>query len=275
VVERLAGALDVFHFSDWMYPAQRGGLRATTVYDLSPLHHPEWVAPQTRRMHGRKYANAATTSRVVFAISQFTADDVAETLRIPRERIAVAYPGVHPRYTAEGPRAIRDAPYVLAVATLEPRKNLPALVEAFQLVRDARPELELVIAGAPVHWAEQEVGGEGVTALGFVPDDQLPELYRGAAAFAYPSLFEGFGMPIVEAMASGTPVVSSTHPSLDEASGSAAVRVDPASPEAIAAGIEQALNESESRSVAGLEHARRFTWRACGEAYLHGFRTAL
>jgi glycosyltransferase involved in cell wall biosynthesis len=275
VVERLAGALDVFHFSDWMYPAQRSGLRATTVYDLSPLHHPEWVAPRTRRMHGRKYANAAKTSRVVFTISQFTADDVAETLRIPRERIAVAYPGVHPRYTAEGPRAIRDAPYVLAVATLEPRKNLPAVVKAFQLVRNARPELELVIAGAPVHWAEQEVGGEGVTALGFVPDDQLPELYRGAAVFAYPSLFEGFGMPVVEAMASGTPVVSSTHPSLDEASGSAAVRVDPASPEAIAAGIEQALNDSESRSATGLEHARRFTWRACGEAYLHGFRTAL
>ena len=275
VVERLAGPLDVFHFSDWMYPAQRGGLRATTVYDLSPLHHPEWVAPRTRRMHGRKYANAAKTSRVVFTISQFTADDVARTLRIPRDRIEVAYPGVHPRYTAEGPRAARDAPYVLAVATLEPRKNLPALAKAFQLVRRERPELELVIAGAPVHWAEQEVDGDGVTALGFVPDDQLPELYRGAAAFAYPSLFEGFGMPIVEAMASGTPVVSSDHPSLDEASGNAAVRVDPASSEAIAAGIEQALSESESRSAAGLEHAHRFTWRACGEAYLHGFRTAL
>jgi glycosyltransferase involved in cell wall biosynthesis len=274
-VERLAGPLDVFHFSDWMYPAQRRGLRATTVYDLSPLHHPEWVAPQTRRMHGRKYAHAAKTSRVVFTISQFTADDVAETLGIPQERIEVAYPGVHPRYTAEGPQAVRDAPYVLAVATLEPRKNLPALARAFQLVRKARPELELVIAGAPVHWAEQEVAGEGVTALGFVPDEQLPELYRGAEAFVYPSLFEGFGMPIVEAMASGTAAVSSAHPSLDEASGSAAVRVDPASPEAIAAGIEQALEERESRSAAGFEHARRFTWRACGEAYLHGFRTAL
>jgi glycosyltransferase involved in cell wall biosynthesis len=274
-VERLAGKLDVFHFSDWMYPAQRRGLRATTVYDLSPVHHPEWVAPRTRRMHGRKYENAAATSDVIFAISQFTADDVSRTLGIPRGRIAVAYPGVHPRYSPDGPRAVRDAPYVLAVATLEPRKNLPALAAAMKLVRRDRPELELVVAGAPVHWAEQELAGEGVTALGFVGDEQLPDLYRGAAVFAYPSFFEGFGMPVVEAMASGTPVVSSAHPSLDEASGRAAVRVDPASPEAIAAGIEQALGERESRVAAGLEHARGFTWRACGEAYLHGFDKAL
>jgi glycosyltransferase involved in cell wall biosynthesis len=275
VVERLAGPLDVFHFSDWMYPAQRAGLRATTVYDLSPLHHPEWVAPRTRRMHARKYANAAATSRLVFTISQFSAEDVARSLAIPSERVAVAYPGVHPRFTAGGPRAAREAPYVLAVGTREPRKNLPALAQAFQVVRRARPGLELVIAGAPVQWAREELDAEGVTALGFVPDEQLPELYRGAEAFAYPSLFEGFGMPILEAMASGTPVVSSAHPSLDEASGTAAVRVDPGSPDAIAAGIEQALVERESRSAAGLEHARRFSWQACGEAYLHGFRTAL
>ena len=104
-VERLAGKLDVFHFSDWMYPAQRGGLRTTTVYDLWPLHHPEWVAPLTRRMHGRKYANAARTSDLIFAISEFTAEDVAETLDVPRERIPVAYPGVDERYTPEGPES--------------------------------------------------------------------------------------------------------------------------------------------------------------------------
>src|SRR6266513_2012339 len=129
-VERLAGALDVFHFSDWMYPAQRGGLRTTTVYDLSPLHHPEWVAPLTRRMHGRKYANAAKTNDLIFAISQFTAGDVAETLAVPRERIPVAYPGVDERYTPDGPKAEREGPYLLAVATLEPRKNLSTLVAA-------------------------------------------------------------------------------------------------------------------------------------------------
>ena len=274
-VERLAGALDVFHFSDWMYPAQRGGLRTTTVYDLSPLHHPEWVAPLTRRMHGRKYANTAKTGDLIFAISQFTAEDVAATLGFPRERIPVAYPGVDERYTPEGPKAEREGPYVLAVATLEPRKNLSALVAAHALVRKQRPELELVVAGAPVHWAEAELGGDGVTALGFVPDEQLPGLYRGASVFAYPSLFEGFGIPVVEAMACALPVVASSHPSLDESCGHAALRADPTSVEAIAAGIDRALSERESLVRLGLEHAQRFTWRACGEAHLHGFQTAL
>jgi glycosyltransferase involved in cell wall biosynthesis len=272
-VERLAGKLDVFHFSDWMYPAQRDGLRTTTVYDLSPLHHPEWVAPLTQRMHGRKYANAAKTSDLIFAISEFTADDVAATLGFPRERIPVAFPGVDERYTPEGPKAEREGPYVLAVATLEPRKNVSTLVAAHTLIREQRPELELVVAGAPVHWAEQELAGDGVTALGFVPDEQLPELYRGASVVSYPSLFEGFGIPVVEAMACGTPVVASAHPSLDEACGDAAVRADPTSAEEIAAGIEQALTERETLIPRGLEHAKRFTWQACGEAHLQGFLT--
>ena len=101
----LAGALDVFHFSDWMYPAQRGGLRTTTVYDLSPLHHHGGVAPLTQRMHGRKYANAAKTGDLIFAISQFTAEDVRRIrCGFPRERIPVAYPGVDERYTPQGPQ---------------------------------------------------------------------------------------------------------------------------------------------------------------------------
>jgi len=273
-VESLAGKLDVFHYSDWMYPGQTGGLRSTTVYDLSPIHHPEWVAPLTRRMHVRKYANAAKTSDLIFAISEFTANDVAETLSFPRERIPVAYPGVHPRYSRDGPKADRATPYVLAVATLEPRKNLGTLVAAFSLARRRRPELELVVAGAPVRWADQELAGDGVTALGFVPDEQLPELYRGASILAYPSLFEGFGIPIVEAMACGTPVVASSHPSLDEACGDGAVRVDPERPESIAEGLERALHQRESLRAKGLEHAKRFTWRACGEAHLHGFLNA-
>jgi glycosyltransferase involved in cell wall biosynthesis len=273
-VERLVGRLDVFHFSDWMYPAQQAGVRATTVYDLSPLHHPDWVAPLTARMHGRKYEEAAKTCDVLFAISSYTANDVTKTLGLSPDRVAIAHPGVHSRFSPHGNRADFGSPYVLSVATLEPRKNLATLVEAFALVRARRPNLELVVAGAPVSWAEQDLAAEGVRALGFVSDSDLPALYRGASALAYPSLLEGFGIPVVEAMASGTPVVTSSHPSLDDAAGQAAVRADPKSPEAIASAIERVLAERERLIPPGLDHARRFKWKACGAALLAGYERA-
>ena len=253
-VERLAGALDVFHFSDWMYPPQRGGLRTTTIYDLIPLRFPEWVHPRTRAINLRKYRHAAKTCDQIAAISNFTADDITERLSFPRERIVVAYPGVDERFRPEGPS--REGDYVLMLAPDDPRKNHAGLAAAVELVRARRPELRLL---APPH----------------VADDELPALYRGAAVFAYPTFFEGFGIPVLEAMASGTPVVASSHPSLDEACGEAAIRADPKSPEAIAAGIELALDERDALVTRGLEHAQRFTWRACGEAHLHGFDTAL
>jgi glycosyltransferase involved in cell wall biosynthesis len=274
-VEWLAGSLDVFHFSDWMYPRQRAGVRATTIYDLIPLHFPEWVAPLTRRMHGRKYRNAARTCDVIFAISRYTADDVAETLRFPRERVHVAYPGVDDRFRPDGERRELGAPYVLGVSTVEPRKNLDVLLDTFALVREGRPELELAIAGPSGWGAGVGPRGEGVRWLGFVPDDELPELYRGAAASVYPSRFEGFGIPIVESMACGTPVVSSAHPSLDEASGDVALRADPSSPEAFAHAIERALDPPGDLVERGLAHAAGFTWRATGEAVAAGYKATL
>jgi glycosyltransferase involved in cell wall biosynthesis len=266
-VERLVGRLDVFHFSDWMYPAQRGGLRATTVHDLVPLRFPDWVEPETLRLHGPKYANAAATCDRIFANSSFTAWDVVELLGVPEERVRVAYPGIDPRFTPEGEAADLGGPYVLGVSTLEPRKNLPALVAAFALLRRRHPELTLALAGLE-GWEREPLAAEGVRLLGFVSDDELARLYRGASAFAYPSRFEGFGIPVVEALASGVPTVSSSHPSLDEASGEAALRADPDDPEDFAAALEQAL---ASPRGAGVEHASRFTWRACGEAVLAGY----
>ena len=251
-VERFAGPLDVFHFSDWMYPPQRDGLRSTLIHDLVPLHFPDLVHPRTRRQNLTKYQHAARTCDVIVVNSEYTANDVAEHLKFPRERIVVARPGVDERFTPEGPRREDDGPYVLMLSPGEPRKNFDRLADAVDLVRTRRPELQLV---AP-DWAD---------------DEELPALYRGAAVFAYPSLFEGFGMPIIEAMACGVPVVASSHASLDEACGGAARRADPLSPEAMAAAIEGALVERRSLIAKGLEHARRFTWRACGEAHLQGF----
>jgi glycosyltransferase involved in cell wall biosynthesis len=270
-VESVAGPLDVFHFSDWMYPSQRGGVRATTVHDLVPLRFPDWVEPATLRMHGPKYANAARTCDRVFVNSHFTAGEVRELLGVPEERIVVAYPGIDPRFRPEGEQADLGGRYVLAVSTLEPRKNLPALVAAFAVLRRRRPELMLALAGLE-GWEDRPLAAEGVRLLGFVSDEELARLYRGADAFAYPSSFEGFGIPVVEALASGTPAVVSSHPSLDEASGDAALRADPGEPEAFAAALDSAL---EAPRGAGLEHAASFTWRGCGEAVLAGYESAL
>jgi glycosyltransferase involved in cell wall biosynthesis len=270
----VVGPLDVFHFSDWMYPPQRGGLRVTTIYDLIPLRFPDWVHPRTRRMHSAKYANAARTCDRIFAISAFTAADVHERLGVPRERISVAYPGVDEVFRQDRQPATPDGRYVLAVAGTEPRKNLESLLAAFAVLRRRLPELTLAVVGADERWEPQRpVPLEGVRLLGYKGDEELAALYRGASAFVYPSSFEGFGMPIVEAMASGTPVVASNHASLDEASGGAALRASPEHPESLADALEHALENPGPLVERGRKHAAKFTWRGCGEAVVAGYES--
>lgn len=270
--ERFLGRFDVLHFSDWMYPPQRAGVRATTIHDLVPLRFPQWVTGRTLRMHGAKYRNAARTCDVVFCNSSGTAAEVEQRLGVPRERLRVASPGVDEHFRPEGERADLGRPYVLTVATLEPRKNLATLVEAHHRLD---PELALAVVGA-AGWGEQPMLDDPrIIRLGYVDDLQLARLYRGASAFALPSWFEGFGIPVLEAMASGVPAVVSSDSSLDEASGEAAVRTAPGDPEAMAAALEQALRERESLVARGLEHASRFSWRKTGRVFLAGLEDAL
>ena len=271
-VERFVGHLDVFHFSDWMYPPQRRGIRSTMIHDLVPLQHPEWVHPRTRRMHSAKYRNAARTCDVVMVNSRFTANEVADLLGVAEERIHVAWPGVDASFRRDGERFDLGRPYVLTVATLEPRKNLATLVEGYR--RRKPDDLALAVAGAP-GWGERRlVDTPGLALLGYTPNDVLPQVYRGASVFVYPSLFEGFGMPILEAMACGVPCVVSSHPSLDEACGDAAVRADPLDPDAITAAIDLALATREELVPRGLEHARSFTWAANGRQHLAAWERA-
>jgi len=268
--ERLLGGFDALLFSDWMYPPQRGGVRATVIHDLVPVHHPEWCTPRTVSMHTSKYANAARTCDVVFANSAYTAADVVATLGVPADRVEVALPGLVPGMTPDGhrfapPGPAGARPYVLGVGTLEPRKNLLGLVDAWRLLGDDVP---LVLAGGEGWGVQPGLDDPRIVKLGYVPTHELAPLYRGAAAFVFPSRMEGFGLPIVEAMACGTPVVASSHPSLDEASGGVALRADPDDPEAIAEAIREALRGREELVPAGLAHAAGFRWDTTATAVL-------
>ena len=256
--ERFLGGFDVLHFSDWMKPPQRGGVRATMIHDLGPLRYPERLHPRTVSMHTAT-AHEAAKCDLVFVNSHFTANDVVEQLDLPLERVRVAYPGVDDeRFRPTGERRDLGRPYVFTTATEDWRKNRRAVEVAVQLVGD-----ELTLAA---------VGHDG---LGYPSDGELAALYRGAEVFAYPSRFEGFGIPVVEAMACGVPCVVSSHPSLDEACGDAAVRADPESPEEFAEGIRRALADRDELVERGLAHARRFSWLETGRVHLQSYADAL
>jgi glycosyltransferase involved in cell wall biosynthesis len=222
-------------------------------------------------MHGAKYRHAARSAHVVLCNSAFTARDVQELLHMAPERLRVAHPAAAPVFTRDGERADLGRPYALTVATLEPRKNLETLLEAHELLAG---ELALAVVGAAGWGPQPRLDRPGVIRLGYVDDDELARLYRGASAFVYPSRFEGFGIPVLEAMASGVPVVASAHASIDEACGDAAVRADPESANAIATAIREAIARRAELVPRGAAHAARFTVHAMGEAFLAAYAEA-
>ena len=269
--------VDVLHTLAFPTPLLWRGPALLTVHDATPWLHPDTVSVGMRYYYGPLYRQALRRAAGVLTVSGAARDDLVATLGIPRERVHITPNGVDERFfearAAEGPRS----PYLLAVGTLEPRKNVPGLLDALRLLRGEGRDLQLVIVGRQ-GWADalplRELAAH-VRLTGSVPDAELAELYAGAACLVLPSLYEGFGLPLAEAMAAGAPAVASDIPALRELGGEAVRYAPPDSPRAFADAVSQVLDRREETAgmvQRGRERARRYSWDACAEATLAVYR---
>jgi glycosyltransferase involved in cell wall biosynthesis len=257
---------DVLHCPTYRGPTRSRIPLVVTVHDLAIFRHPEAFNRWTRAYSPRVVPRVLAAAQRVIAVSEFTRRELIELLRVPDEKIRVVPNAVGDEFTNVG--EAEEGDYVLAVGTLEPRKNLARLVEAAR-----RTKRELRVVGAR-GWGGVEVGGDGVRWLGEVSDRELARLYRGAACVAYPSLYEGFGIPVLEAMACGAPVVTTRGTAMEEVADGAAVLVDARDPAEIATGIERAATDRDELVARGLERASQFRWDAVAAATVQVYREA-
>ncbi len=255
-------------------PSQRAPLRSRvplviTMHDLAVLRHPETFNRWTRTYSAVTLPRVARAATRIIVGSAFSRAEVLELLDVPEEKVRVIPYGVGPPFTAEGPAA--DGDFVLAVATLEPRKNLARLVEGFR--RAALDGCELRIVGAR-GWGDVKADGETVRWLGEVGDEELARLYRGARCVAYISLYEGFGLPVLEAMACGAPVVTSTAPPFREFADGIALAVEATEPDAIAAGLREAAKDGAERAAGGPRRAAAYSWERMAAQTVAVYREA-
>ena len=257
-----------------------------TFHDLIPLDHPEWFNRRFAQWYQWLLPRLARRVRRIIAISEFSKQRVIELLGVSPDKVTVIPNGVDARFSprpeeeieaARTALGIGSAPYLLCVGSLEPRKNLGRLLAAWRQAQTTAPDdMVLVVAGGSANarvFESVEFGPvpTGVHFTGYVPDEFLPSLYSGAVALVYPSLYEGFGLPPLEAMACGTPVVTSRNTSLPEVVGSAAVLVDPYDVHSIAEGILQVLSSASLRDTLranGRVQSAPFTWDSAAQRTL-------
>lgn len=295
-MDPLLAGVDVFHIGEFHLPAApRAGTPpfVATVHDVTTMTHPRHHTLLNRWVHRRRLGWIRRHAARAIAVSESTARDLGANVGVDPDRVAVVHEARG--HAADTPAAMISDPaavrvrygvgprYILSVGAQEPRKNHARLVRAFETLGD--DETELVLAGAP-GWRSGDIelaidrspARDRIRRLGTVPTHDLTALYRGATVFAYPSLYEGFGLPVLEAMAAGTPVLTSDVSSLPEVAGDAALLVDPGSVNAIREGLARLLAHPAMRARladAGRERERSFTWRRAAEETMAVYRGAL
>lgn len=290
----LAGSgLDLLHSPDFIPPFWRRCKAVITVHDLAFLLYPELVTAQSRHYYGQ-VGRAVESAEGIIAVSENTKGDLVHLLGVPADRVEVVHHAADECFRPLADEALLKAfckkhalpdRFLLFVGTIEPRKNIPTLLRAFALLRKKGRGEKLVIAGGK-GWLYQKVfqtvedNGLSQDVLFFGPasKEELTLLYNAALLFVFPSLYEGFGFPPLEAMASGTPVLSSSAPAMPEVLGDAALYFDPGDVEALTETIERALGDAGLRAELrrrGLERAAQFSWRRTAERTLDLYHRVL
>jgi glycosyltransferase involved in cell wall biosynthesis len=259
--------VDVLHCPSLRAPFRTSLPLVVTIHDLSPLRHPASFNAWNRRYSAFALPRIARAADAVIVGSEFARDEVVSVLGVEPARVRTIPYGVTPVFQPKGTAA--GGEYVLAVSTLEPRKNFPRLLEAFE--RTSLNGAELRVVGAE-GWGGVRVKGERVRWLGEISDDELARQYRGALCVAYVSLYEGVGLPVLEAMACGASVVTSAGPPFSEFAGGVAVEVDPYDRDSIAAGLEEAVGRREALGRLGPARAAPFDWARAAQQTLDVYR---
>lgn len=241
--------------------------KVATIHDTAPLRHPEWYSRKFAIAYKMLLPHVAGSSRVVFSDSDFSRNEISDLFGTDKDKIRVIYCGVGRQFQPTASEASSEN-YILSVASLEPRKNFAGLIRAFSLLN--KHDTKLIIVGSPSRiFAKSELDkilpdSHRVEFAGYVDDIKLMELYRGARLFVFPSLYEGFGLPPLEAMACGCPCAVSKAGSLPEVCGEAALYFNPHDPADIAVKIDMILSDSELREnliEKGLKQARKYDWK--------------
>ncbi len=283
-VEWMTRGADVFHASVLTHRPPRAARLTATIHDVTAWTMPE-LHPSANRRAETHFADLARRADRLIAVSQCTKDDAVRVLGLAPERITMIHSGVADEFfdpPADAVESVRrryalNRPFVLFVGTVEPRKNLDTLIDAFMgLPEDIRSEHDLVVAG-PMGWASVDTRARLASCryLGYMPEADLAPLTAAATVFAYPSLYEGFGFPVAQAMAAGVPVVTSNVSSLPEVAGDAALLVDPRSAGELRDALARALASQDLRRILserGKTRAGRYRWSTCAAQSLEFFR---